>query len=41
MNEFEKPVLVSSLCLEFKACRWNGAVIPEGFIRKLKAHGVI
>ena len=36
MREFARPVVVSSMCLEFKACRWNGMVIPDPFIRKLK-----
>lgn len=36
MAHSEKPIVVSSLCLEFKACRWNGMVIPDPFARKLK-----
>ena len=36
MGDFARPILVSSRCLEFRACRWNGMVIPDPFIRKLQ-----
>lgn len=29
------PVMVISRCIEFEACRWNGAVISSDFVRKL------
>lgn len=32
---FPKPVVVVSKCLEFDKCRYNGAVIPAKFIRKI------
>ncbi len=35
MREFAKPKLVSSKCLEFEACRYNGEKIPDPFVRKL------
>ncbi|MBI4398245.1 MAG: DUF523 domain-containing protein [Candidatus Omnitrophica bacterium] len=38
MRKFEKPVVVLSKCLEFEACRYNGQVIPDSFIKKLIPH---
>ncbi|MCA9393900.1 MAG: DUF523 and DUF1722 domain-containing protein [Candidatus Omnitrophica bacterium] len=32
---FAKPVIVVSKCLEFDKCRYNGAVIPAKFVRKI------
>jgi uncharacterized protein YbgA (DUF1722 family)/uncharacterized protein YbbK (DUF523 family) len=32
---FARPRIVSSKCLEFEACRYNGAMIPDPFVRKL------
>ena len=36
MKTFPKPVVVLSNCLEFKACRYNGAVIPDNFVKFLE-----
>jgi uncharacterized protein YbgA (DUF1722 family)/uncharacterized protein YbbK (DUF523 family) len=33
---FPKPNLFVSQCLGFAKCRWNGAVIPDEFVDKLK-----
>ncbi len=35
MKKFPRPVVVTSKCLELAACRYNGEVIPFGFIRQL------
>ncbi len=35
MVEFARPKIVSSKCLEFEACRYNGVMIPDPFVRKL------
>ncbi len=35
MREFARPRIVSSKCLEFEACRYNGVMIPDPFVRKL------
>ncbi len=32
---FTKPIVVSSKCIEFAACRWNGLVIKDDFVRQL------
>jgi len=37
-RQFVKPIVVVSQCLEFEACRYNGAVIPAKFIDRLKKH---
>jgi len=34
-RKYAKPVVVVSECLEFKACRYNGQMIPDKFVRKL------
>ncbi len=34
-RHFARPKIVSSKCLEFAACRYNGAMIPDAFVRKL------
>jgi uncharacterized protein YbgA (DUF1722 family)/uncharacterized protein YbbK (DUF523 family) len=31
-----KPIVVISNCLEFKACRYNGKLIPNSFIKRLE-----
>jgi len=31
-----KPIVVISNCLEFKACRYNGELIPNSFIKRLE-----
>jgi uncharacterized protein YbgA (DUF1722 family)/uncharacterized protein YbbK (DUF523 family) len=36
--KFEKPVVVVSKCLGFDACRYNGQVIEDKFLRKLAPH---
>lgn len=33
-----KPTVIVSKCLGFAPCRYNGAVIPEPFVRQLNAH---
>ena len=38
MRSFPKPRVVVSKCLEFDACRWNGAKISSDVIRLLKPH---
>lgn len=34
-KEFVKPVIVVSRCLGFEACRYNGAIIEDRFVRDL------
>lgn len=34
-REFTRPKIVSSKCLEFEACRYNGSMVPDPFVRKL------
>jgi len=34
--EFVKPVIVVSKCLEFAKCRYNGVMISDEFVKKLK-----
>lgn len=34
-SRFPKPLVVISECLEFAACRYNGAKIPDRFVSKL------
>lgn len=36
MKNFPKPVVVTSKCFEFDACRYNGVMIPNNFIQKLE-----
>ena len=36
MKKFPKPVLVTSKCFEFDACRYNGVMIPNNFVQKLE-----
>ena len=38
MHEFPVPVVVVSKCIEFEACRYNGAMIPSDVVRLLKDH---
>lgn len=38
MRTFVKPKVVVSKCLEFDACRWNGAMISSDVVRLLKPH---
>jgi len=36
MRNFPKPVVVTSKCFEFDACRYNGVMIPNNFVQKLE-----
>jgi uncharacterized protein YbgA (DUF1722 family)/uncharacterized protein YbbK (DUF523 family) len=36
-SDLPKPTIFSSRCLGFDKCRWNGEIIPDKFIEKLKA----
>jgi uncharacterized protein YbgA (DUF1722 family)/uncharacterized protein YbbK (DUF523 family) len=36
MREFVKPIIVVSKCLGFANCRYNGAIINDDFVEKLK-----
>jgi len=36
MRKFPKPVVVTSKCFEFDACRYNGVMIPNNFVQKLE-----
>ena len=38
MRGFVKPIVVLSKCLEFEACRYDGQVIPDGFVKQLEPH---
>ena len=38
MRDFPKPVVISSKCIEFEACRYNGAVIPSEVVKLLEPH---
>ena len=33
-----RPKVFASRCLGFDACRWNGAIIQDKFVEKLKSH---
>jgi len=33
-----KPIVVLSKCLEFAPCRYNGAMIPDRFVKQLESH---
>lgn len=35
MRSFPKPIVVISKCLEFEACRYNGARLSDRFVQKL------
>lgn len=35
-KKFPKPVVVTSKCFEFDACRYNGQMIPNNFVQKLE-----
>ena len=37
MNEFPKPIVVISKCIEFEFCRWNGMIIKSPFVKLLKS----
>jgi uncharacterized protein YbgA (DUF1722 family)/uncharacterized protein YbbK (DUF523 family) len=34
-RKFQKPIIVVSRCIEFAACRWNGLMIQDNFVRQL------
>lgn len=36
LREFPRPCLVSSRCIEFEACRYNGLIIRSSMVKKLK-----
>ena len=36
LNRFEKPRIVSSKCIEFAPCRYNGLMIKSSIVEKLK-----
>lgn len=36
MRTFPKPVVVTSRCFEFDACRYNGQMIPNKFVEILE-----
>lgn len=38
MKKFPKPVVVTSKCFEFDACRYNGVMIPNNFVQKLQPY---
>jgi uncharacterized protein YbbK (DUF523 family) len=38
MREFSKPIIVVSKCLGFDHCRYNGLIINDDFVEKLKAY---
>ena len=38
MRNFAKPRIVVSKCLEFAPCRYNGAMISDELVRRLKEH---
>jgi len=38
MGPHPKPNIVVSKCLEFEACRYNGQMIHDAFVRKLEKH---
>jgi uncharacterized protein YbgA (DUF1722 family)/uncharacterized protein YbbK (DUF523 family) len=36
MSKFHTPLVIVSKCLGFDACRWDGMLIPDSFIKKLE-----
>ena len=38
MNEFVKPVVLISKCIEFEYCRWNGMIIKSPIVKLLKSY---
>jgi len=36
VNNFYRPRIIVSKCLEFESCRYNGQMIPDEFVSKLK-----
>lgn len=38
MRNFPKPIIVTSKCFEFDACRYNGQMIPNNFVQALEPY---
>jgi uncharacterized protein YbgA (DUF1722 family)/uncharacterized protein YbbK (DUF523 family) len=38
LRQFARPRVISSKCIEFEACRYNGAMIPSPVVQILKPH---
>ena len=38
LRKFSRPYLVSSRCIEFEACRYNGLIIRSSMVEKLKKY---
>ena len=38
VRKFARPCLVSSKCIEFEACRYNGLIIRSSLVNNLKNH---
>jgi uncharacterized protein YbgA (DUF1722 family)/uncharacterized protein YbbK (DUF523 family) len=38
MRQFERPYLVSSKCIEFDSCRYNGIMIKSSIVEKLREY---
>lgn len=38
MRQFERPYLVSSKCIEFDSCRYNGLMIKSSIVEKLREY---
>lgn len=38
MRKFEKPYLISSKCIEFEPCRYNGLIIKNSLVENLKEY---
>lgn len=36
MRTFPRPIIVTSMCFEFDACRYNGQMIPNNFVQALE-----
>ncbi len=36
MRTFPRPIIVTSMCFEFDACRYNGQTIPNNFVQALE-----
>lgn len=40
MREFEKPIIVSSKCIEFEPCRYNALIISSKVVENLKEYAL-
>ncbi|MCE5214477.1 MAG: DUF523 and DUF1722 domain-containing protein [Methanobacterium sp.] len=40
MREFEKPIIVSSKCIEFEPCRYNALIISSKVVENLKGYAI-